>query len=197
MQTDAIATGVKTYRIDPEHTTIQFRVRLLGFSRVTGWFRRFEGKVLLHPLYLSTLQAAVQIETASVDTGSEARDAHLRSADFFDADTFPEMTFASTAVRDVGVDAFRLEGVLSLHGVERPVVLEATYLGESADPWGGGRRVAFEAYTRFNRHDFGLGWNQFVETGSWLVGDDVEVELAVQAVEVAETGGEAAAQSRS
>ncbi|QXD16398.1 YceI family protein [Rhodocaloribacter litoris] len=177
-------TSLNTYVVDPVHSCVQFRVRHLGFSRITGRFDTFSAVLRMNPVSLGSLAVEARIDAASVNTGDAVRDAHLRSADFFEADRYPEILFKSTRTRDVRVDALVLCGRLTLHGITRPVELAVTYLGEARD-LDGRERIAFEAHTRINRKDFGLTWNSVLETGGLLVGEDVEVMLAVQAVRTA------------
>ncbi len=169
------------YSVDPVHSCVQFRVRHLGFSKVVGRFDRYGAIIRMNPASLSSLQVEARIEAASVNTGDAERDAHLRSSDFLEAERFPEIVFVSTGVRDVTVDSFVLHGKLSLHGVTRPVVLQAIYGGEVRD-LKGRERVAFEAGGRINRKGYGLTWNSVLETGGLLVGDEVEIMLEIQAV---------------
>ncbi|GIV62561.1 MAG: hypothetical protein KatS3mg044_1427 [Rhodothermaceae bacterium] len=169
------------YAIDPVHSCVQFRVRHLGFSRVTGRFDRFTGRFMLNPVSLGSLQVEARIEAASVNTGDAERDRHLRSSDFLDVGQFPEIVFRSTKVSALRVDTFTLTGELVLHGVRKQVDLDVTYLGEATDQQGR-ERVAFEARTRLNRHDFGLTWNSVLETGGLLLGDEVDILIEVQAV---------------
>jgi polyisoprenoid-binding protein YceI len=173
--------AVGTYTVDPSHSSVGFAVRHLGFSKVRGSFQAFEGSVTLDPSDLSTLGAEATIETASITTGDEKRDAHLRSDDFFAAETHPTLTFRATGVRDVASETLTLVGDLTMRGVTREVELDVVYLGEARDPWGG-ERVAFEARTVVNRKDYGLNWNAVLETGGFLVADEVEIILEVQAV---------------
>ena len=172
---------VRTYTVDPSHSRLGFVVRHLGFSKVRGAFEQFEGTVRMTPGDLSTLAAEATIQASSISTNEEKRDAHLRSADFFEVETYPTITFRSTEVRDVKGDRFTLVGDLTMHGVTKRIALEGEFLGEGPDPWGG-TRVAFEAGTKVNRKDFGLNWNVALEAGGWLVSEDVEIVLEVQAV---------------
>jgi len=179
---DTQAVGVHTFNVDLSHSQVSFSVRHLGFSKVRGRFSAFEATVQLDPSDLSTLTTEATIEAASVTTGQEQRDTHLRSADFFDADTFPTLSFKSTGVEAVSGDTLKLSGDLTIHGVTRSVVLAVEYLGTAIDPWGG-HRVAFEAKTTINRKDFGLMWNSVLESGGLLVGEEVEISLEIQAVQ--------------
>jgi polyisoprenoid-binding protein YceI len=122
----------------------------------------------------------VKVEAASIDTGSQDRDKHLRSADFLDVETFPELTFRSTRVQPHGKDRFTLVGSLALHGVTRELTLEGEVGGRGKDPWGN-ERAGFAARTHLHRKDFGLQWNQALETGGVLVADRVDVEVEIEA----------------
>ena len=120
------------------------------------------------------------IKTASIDTNVGDRDTHLRSADFFDVEKFPDLTFVSTKVVAAGADGFTVSGLLTIRDIARQIDLPVTFLGAARDPWGN-EKVAFEAELRLNRKDFGLTWNAALETGGFLVGEDVDVSLNVQA----------------
>jgi polyisoprenoid-binding protein YceI len=124
------------------------------------------------------------IDVSSIDTGTAQRDDHLRSADFFDVERFPEIRFLSTRIEKVSGDRYRLTGELTIHGVTRSIALETEYGGRGKDPWGN-ERVGFTAKGAIDRKDFGLVWNQALETGGVLVSDRVELELEVQAVRAA------------
>jgi polyisoprenoid-binding protein YceI len=174
--------AVQTYAVDPSHSRLGFVVRHLGFSKVRGAFEQFEGIVRMAPGDLSTLEAETTIQAQSITTSEAKRDAHLRSADFFEVDAYPTIAFKSTDVRDVNGDRFVLVGDLTMHGVTKRVELKGEFLGEGGDPWGG-TRVAFEAGTKLNRKEFGLNWNVALEAGGWLVSEDVEIVLEVQAVQ--------------
>lgn len=180
--TTQTSTAVKTFTIDPSHSRLGFTVRHMGFSKVRGSFEQFEGVVRLEPGNLSSLEAQGAAQTSSVTTNDAKRDAHLRSADFFEVEKYPTITFQSTGVRNVSGDSFTLVGDFTLHGVTKTVEFKGEYLGEGKDPWGG-TRVAFEASAKINRKEFGLNWNAVLETGGFLVSDEVEIRLEVQAVE--------------
>lgn len=175
-------TALQTYSIDPSHSQVAFKVRHLGFSKVRGRFTGFEGTVRMAPGDFSTLEADASIDLETLTTGDEKRDAHLRSDDFFAAEQHPTMTFKGHTVTGLSGKSFKLEGDLTIRGTTKPVTLDVTYLGEAKDPWGGSR-VAFEATGTLNRTDFGLNWNQVLETGGFLVGEEVELELEIQAVQ--------------
>jgi len=169
-----------TYRIDKAHSEAVFQVRHL-LTKVRGRFSDFEGEIDYDEQNPEQSYVNATIQAASVDTNERDRDAHLRSADFFDVEKFPTLTFKSTRVTRKGNNSFDVTGDLTIHGVTRPVTLSSTFLGQAKDPWGN-ERIAFEAETTINRKDFGLLWNAALETGGFLVGDEVKISLSVQAL---------------
>lgn len=171
------------WKIDPAHTQIEFGVKHMMFTTVRGQFADFGGQIELDVEDPAASSVTVSIDAASIDTGVADRDNHLRSGDFFDVERYPEITFASKAVSgpiQEGGD-FQVVGDLTLHGVTREVTLAARFDGTGTDPWGG-RRAGFTASTEIDRRDFGLTWNQALETGGVLVGQSVGITLQVQAV---------------
>ncbi|HYW06718.1 MAG TPA: YceI family protein [Longimicrobium sp.] len=170
-----------TWNIDASHSSVTFRIRHL-VSRVNGSFGQFKGAVVADPQNLAGGSVQVEIQTASIDTNNERRDTHLRSADFFDAEKFPTITFRSTRVRVTG-RTLRVHGDLTMRGVTRPVVLtgEMTGVGGVA----GKRRIGFQASTTIDRKDFGVQWNRAAEGGGAVLGDEVQIQLDVEAVEQA------------
>jgi polyisoprenoid-binding protein YceI len=180
---DLSALTPGTWNVDPAHSTVGFVARHLMITKVRGRFTDFSGviEVAGDPLQ-STVRADVDL--ASVTTGDEGRDAHLRSADFFDTDGggSPTMSFVSTGLKDDDGD-YVLFGDLTINGVTRQVEFALEFEGVNGDPWGG-TRAGFSAETEINRKDFGLEWNVALETGGVLVGDKVKVQLDIQAVKV-------------
>jgi polyisoprenoid-binding protein YceI len=172
------ATG--TYAIDASHSQVGFKVRHLMVSKVRGDFAEFGGTVTIEDDPLQS-HVEVEVDLASIDTRDATRDGHLRSADFFDVEKHPKMTFRSTAVREVGDDRYDVDGELALLGVTRPLTLHATYEGAATDPWGKDR-LAFSARGKVNREEFGLTWNQALESGGFLVGKDLDIEIEVEVV---------------
>lgn len=177
--TTSAETGTRALEIDRSHSDVAFQVRHL-LSRVRGRFSDFSGTIQLDPSHPERSRVEVTIQAASVDTAEPQRDQHLRSADFFEVDTYPTLTFTSTAITPRGGDRYHIAGNLTIHGVTKPVTLAATFLGGARDPWGA-ERFGFDAEVTLNRKDFGLHWNAALETGGFLVGDEVKVELSVQA----------------
>ena len=174
------AAAVETYKIDPGHSQVGFSIRHF-FSKVPGKFNTYEGTIALDPKDLSKSVVDVTIDTTSIDTGNKDRDSHLQSPDFFDVQKFPKMTFKSTSVVPQGTNKATMKGDLTLHGVTKPVTLEAEVLGFSPDPWGN-YRGGFEARTKINRQDFGISWNKVVEGGGALLGDEVEIVINIEGV---------------
>lgn len=165
------------YKIDPEHSSVTFRVRHL-FTSVEGRFDEFEGKVTFDPADPAKATVEGTIDASSVNTNVAERDKHLRSKDFFDVANHPKITFKSVEVLEVGGDkkSGKMKGKLSIAGVEKNVVLDVSFLGQGKDPYGN-EKAGFAATTKINRKDFGLKWNDTLETGGVLVGDDVEIRI--------------------
>ena len=174
-------TALDTYNLDISHSEVGFKVKHLGLSTVKGVFTVCDAAIEMEGTDLGTLQASASIDVNSISTKNDDRDNHLKSGDFFDAETYGRMTFKSTGVSDIQGSTFKLHGDLTIRDTTKPVVLTAEFLGTATDPWGG-QRVAFEAEGTFNRKDFGLNWNQVLEAGGLLVGEDVKLSLDIQAV---------------
>ncbi len=174
------------WNFDPAHSAVTFSVRHLVLSKVRGRFAAWRGTVQLDEEDLTHSRVEVSIDAASIETGSADRDAHLRSQDFFDVERFPSLGFRSDRIEALGGDRYRVHGELTIRDVTRDVVLESELSGKAIDPWGN-QRVAFTAKTAIDRGDFGLKWNQALETGGVLVGERVDIEIDVQAVKGAAT----------
>ncbi len=177
----ADGTTTSTWTIDPAHTTVEFSVKHLMISTVRGHFGAVTGTIVLDEGNPAASTATAEIDVTSIDTRQEQRDAHLRSPDFFDVEQFPSIKFQSTRVEALGGGRYNVHGSLTIRDVTREVVLETTDEGRGGDPWGG-QRAGFSATTKIDRRDFGLGWNQALETGGVLVGNDIKISLEVQAV---------------
>jgi polyisoprenoid-binding protein YceI len=173
-----------TWNIDATHSTIGFAIRHMVFSKVRGRFLNYTGAIQLDDGDPARSWVELAIDAASIDTGTAQRDNHLRSADFFDVERFPELRFRSTHVEDVGGGRLRVIGELTIRDTTREVALDAEPAGRGMDPWGN-ERIGFVAKTSIDRKDFGLAWNQLLEAGGVLVGDRVDIELDVQAVNTA------------
>jgi polyisoprenoid-binding protein YceI len=168
-----------TWNIDPSHSTVSFVARHLMITKVRGRFGSFSGTITIAEDRLASSVNA-SIDLASVTTGDEQRDGHLKSADFFEVEKYPTMTFTSTALADKG-DHYIMAGDLTVKGVTKPVELDLEFEGVNTDPWGN-TKAAFTATTDVNRKDWGLEWNVALEAGGVLVGDKVKLELEIQAV---------------
>lgn len=175
----ATALPAGTWSVDPTHSSVGFVARHMMVSKVRGSFSDFTADIVIgeDPLQ-STLNTVVQM--ASIDTGNEDRDNHLRTNDFFAIDEYPTMNLRSTGIRADGEDVV-LDGELTIRGVTRPVSFDLEFEGTGTDPWGG-TRAGFAARTTINRKDFGIEWNTALETGGVLVGDKVQIELDIQLV---------------
>ena len=169
------------WHIDPAHSEIQFSVRHMMISTVRGRFTTFSGTVDADEQNPASSQVNVQIDVASINTGDERRDGHLRSPDFFDAENYPYVTFKSTKVERQDGTNFRLYGDLTIRDVTHPVVLDVEYAGQAKSPWGT-TSAGFSAQTKINRKDWNLNWNVALETGGWLVSDEIKVSIEIELV---------------
>lgn len=183
MATTQAPITTSTWKIDPAHSIVEFAVKHLMISTVKGRFSDIEGEIVIADGDPSRSSVSATLKAASIDTRTGQRDDHLRSADFLDAANYPEITFKSTRISGDKND-FKVTGNLTIRGVTREVTLDATNEGAGKDPWGGDR-IAFSATTKLDRRDFGLTWNQAIEAGGVLVGNDVKVSIDVQAVKQA------------
>jgi polyisoprenoid-binding protein YceI len=178
----ATTTGssTRTYKIDKSHSEAMFQVRHL-LTKVRGRFSDFEGTVQFNEANPEQSSVNFTIQATSIDTSEADRDKHLRTADFFDVETFPTITFHSKRITPTGGGSYDVVGDLTMHGVTKEVTLPVSHLGKAKDPWGN-ERMGFEAETTINRKDYGLSWNAALETGGFLVGDEVKIQLQIQAV---------------
>jgi len=178
--TAAGSAHAATYKVDPEHSSVMFKVRHL-VGHVTGQFTKFDGTFDYDPKDPKKWKAQATIDAASVDTKTAARDKHLRSEDFFNVEKFPKLTFVSTKVTSLKGSHAKLLGKLTILETTKPIALDLEIGGVAKDS-SGAERAAFTATTRINRKDFGLTWNDTVETGGVLVGDDVDITIEVEGV---------------
>ncbi len=174
---------MSTWQLDTAHTVVSFTAKHMMITKVRGIFKGVTGTIDYDEADPAHSRVRVSIPAASVDTGMEPRDNHLRSADFFDAEKEPTLTFVSTGLAPSG-DRWAITGDLTIRGVTRPVVLDAETLG-IVTGMDGRRHAGFEATTSIKRSDWGLTWNVGLDAGGWLVSDDVTIELEVAADEVA------------
>ena len=175
------------WKIDSAHANANFAVRHMAVSTVRGRLGTVNGTLNFDPTNPIGGSVAVQIDAASIDTGVDDRDNHLRSADFLDVENYPFITFKSTRVQIDGAEAGQVIGDLTIRDVTREVTLAVEYLGESANPFDGSKAVGFEASTKINREEWGLTWNVALEAGGVLVGKDIKITLDLEAILETET----------
>lgn len=181
MTANASAPGtVSTWNLDPTHSSAEFKVKHMMISNVKGKFTGLSGVLKLDETDYTHSVVEATIPIASLSTGDEQRDGHLKSGDFFDAEKLPAMTFKSTNIDSVGGGDYEVTGDLTIHGVTKSVLLKVEDVSEpSKDPWGN-HRIGLSGSTKINRKDFGLAWNSALETGGVLVGEDVTITLDVE-----------------
>lgn len=175
-----------SWMIDPAHAEINFSARHMMLMNVRGRFESFSGEVDFDEHNLENSRVKVQIDAASLNTRESKRDDHLRSADFLDVENYPHITFVSKRVELTGKRTGRLIGDLTIRDVTREVALDTEFLGQAKSPWGS-TSAGFRAKTKINRQDWGLTWNVALETGGWLVGEEITIEIEVELIKQAET----------
>jgi polyisoprenoid-binding protein YceI len=178
--TDTQTTATTTWKIDPAHSAVEFAVRHMMITTVKGRFTESTGTLDVNEADPTRSKVDFVIQAASIDTREPQRDAHLRSADFFDVEKHPTIRFHSTRIEGSPED-FKMTGDLTIHGVTRPVTLDVTFEGRAKDPWGG-ERLGYSATGKIKRGDFGLTWNAALETGGFLVGDEVKMTFDIELV---------------
>ena len=174
------APAAGRYAVDESHSSVTFTARHLMVSKVRGRFAVTGGEIVVSDEPAKS-QVDATIDAASVTSGDPKRDDHLRSADFLDVEQYPSITFTSSEVEDHGDGTFTLHGDLAVRDVTRPVNLRGEYLGTEQSPWGD-TRIGFTAETEVNRKEWGLEWNVALETGGFLVGDKIKLEIDVEAI---------------
>ena len=172
------------WTIDTAHTNVGFVARHMGLSKVRGQFTSFRGEVEGDPADITTAKARLEIDTASVDSGSPDRDAHLKSADFFDVEKYPTMTFVTRSIEADG-DGYKVVGDLTIKGQTRPVELRYEHGGDVQDPFGD-RKIGGSLSGTIKRSDWGLVWNVPLDAGGWLVSDKVQLEIDLQVAKARE-----------
>ena len=177
----AIASLTNTYAIDPSHSRLGFVVRHAMVTKVRGSFDEFSGSVTIDGDNPEASSVTVTAALASINTGDEGRDGHLRSADFFDLENNASMAFTSTSIDAVGGNDYKVTGDLTIGAVTKPVTIDLEFAGAATDPFGA-NRIGFEGRAEINRKDWGLKWNAALETGGILVGEKVKLELDISAV---------------
>ena len=179
--TTATETATSTWTIDPTHSIAEFAVKHLVITTVKGRFRDLEGTLQIDEERPENSSVSASIDVASIDTNVPDRDVHLRSDDFFNAEQYPKINFRSTRVEPVDDTNYKVHGDLTIRDVTRPVVLGTEFEGDVVDPRGD-RRAAFTATTQISRKEFGVKWNQLIETGGAMVGDNIKITLHIEAV---------------
>jgi polyisoprenoid-binding protein YceI len=171
--------AAEMYQFDKAHTTVGFQVRHI-YTNVSGKFTDFTGTIQVDRAKPESSTVDFTIQATSIDTSETRRDQHLRSADFFDVANNPTITFKSTSIKANGKDSWLVTGDFTMHGVTKSIVLPVTLLGEGKDPMGN-EKMGLETGLTLNRKDYGLNWNRALETGGVLVGDEVKVQIAIEA----------------
>ncbi|MFB7189318.1 YceI family protein [Streptomyces sp. NPDC056230] len=180
----ALAALTGDYTIDPAHSSIGFTVRHAMVTNVRGSFGEHEGSLKLDGHNPANSTASIDVKIASVDTGIADRDGHLVSSDFFDAEKFPLMTFRSTQAEQLGGDAYRISGDLTIKDVTRPLSIDLEFNGSATDVYGN-ERVGFEGSADILRSEWGLTWNAALETGGVMVSDKVKLSFDISAIKAA------------
>jgi polyisoprenoid-binding protein YceI len=178
------------YRIDPNHSHVGFTIRHF-FTRVSGNFREFSGRILYDDKQPENSQVQVEIKTASIFTNNDRRDSDLRSPNFFNADSFSVITFKSTKVTRGEGDKLAIDGTLDMHGASKPVTLDAHFLGSGATNMG--MRAGWSATSTIDRKQWGILWNKTLDQGGTMLGDDVQLQLDIEAIKESPEGAKAAA----
>jgi polyisoprenoid-binding protein YceI len=167
------------YAIDKAHSAVSFRVRHLGISNVTGYFRQYDASIELDGNDLRTFKATASIDVASIDTENGMRDNHLKSPDFFEVEKYPKLTFTSKRIQNINGNNFQIVGDLTIKATTKEVVLNAEYLGTTR--MRDTEKVGFSASTTINRKEFGLMWDRITEAGGIVVSDEVRINLEIEA----------------
>src|ERR1051326_7920314 len=170
-----------TWSVDPAHSHVEFAVKHLMISTVRGRFGDIKGTITYNESDPAKSKVEIEIGTSSIDTRTEQRDNHLRSPDFFDVEKYATMKFVSKRIEGDVNGEFKIIGDLTIRDQTREVALDAEFHGKTRDPWGGDR-MGFDAKGKINRKDFGLTWNQALEAGGWVVGDDIKLAIEVELV---------------
>ena len=176
------ALAAETYQFDKSHTTVGFQVRHI-FTMLGGKFQDFSGTIRVDRAKPENSTVEFTVQVASINTNDPKRDEHLKSPDFFDVAKYPTITFKSTSVKPSGDNAYQVTGDLTMRGVTKSITIPVTFLGEGKDPWGN-EKMGFETSTTLNRKDYGINWNKTLDQGGVLVGDEVKVQVSVEANKV-------------
>ena len=172
------------WAIDKVHSEIGFTVRHMMISKVKGVFHEYDGTIIADPSDLTTAEVEFSVDLNSIDTRNSDRDNHLRSADFFDVENHPKMTFKGTKISKVGENKYEVTGNLTIRGVTRPETFTVEVEGVAKDPFSGVEKTGFSVTGTINRKNYGLEWNAALETGGVLVGEEVNVQIEIEAQKV-------------
>jgi polyisoprenoid-binding protein YceI len=173
--------AISKWIVDPVHSDVQFKIKHLVISSITGSFKNFEGGATSDASDFENAEIHFSLDVDSIDTNQNMRDEHLKSADFFDAEQFPHITFQSNYFHKVKGDNYKLSGLLTLKGITKPIELDAEYGGTERDA-NGNIRSGFEVEGRISRQEFGLNYMQLTETGGLLIGEDVKLIANIQLI---------------
>jgi polyisoprenoid-binding protein YceI len=173
-----------TYKIDPTHSDISFKVKHLMISTVSGHFKTFDGTLEFHNPDMTDAKVWFEADITSIDTKNEQRDAHLKSDDFFNAEQYPKLTFKSSSVKKVSDEEYVLTGDFTVRDITKPIELKVEFNGEITDPWGQ-KRLGFEIHGKISRKEYGLKWNALTEAGGMVVADEVKLAMNVEMVKQA------------
>ncbi len=171
----------REWKLDPAHSSVTFTVKHMVITKVVGKFDQFEVTLTANKDDFTDARITATIPVNSINTANKTRDDHLRSADFFDAAKYPTITFVSKKIEKVGDNQYRIAGDLTIHGITRPVVLDAT-LGGIIQDFRGNTRAGWEATTTINRFDYGLQWNKTLESGGLVVGKEIKITIQAEFV---------------
>lgn len=173
-----------TYKLDPIHSDIMFKIKHLMISTITGTFKKFDATLEVDENDLTKGKITFEADIDSVDTKNEQRDGHLKGDDFFNAEKYPKMTFTSTGIEKISGDEYTLTGDLTIRDATKPISLKVEFNGDAKDPWGMERK-GFEINGRINRKEFGLSWSAVTEAGGLVVSDEVKLVMNVEMVKQA------------
>ncbi|MFI5266626.1 MAG: YceI family protein [Chloroflexota bacterium] len=179
-----------SWNLDAAHSQVNFSAKHMGIMTVRGQFTEVQGSIDFNEDDFTASSVEATVNAASLVTNDAKRDAHLRSADFLDVENYPSLVFKSTGIERAAHDRYRMAGDLKIHGVTRPVSLDVVYSGQAKDPWGN-MRAGFSAETTISRKDWGLTYNAALETGGFMVSDEVKIALEIEAVKPAEVAAAA------
>jgi polyisoprenoid-binding protein YceI len=178
-------SGRNAWKLDPAHTLVEFSAKHLMITTVKGRITDIEGTIYSDEKDPQNSSVEATLKAASLDTRTDQRDQHLRSADFLDVEKYPEIKFHSTRIEG-DKQSFKVTGDLTIRDVTKPIMLDVAFEGRTRDPWGG-ERIGFSASGKIDRRDFGLTWNQALETGGVVVGNDIKISLEIEAVATGQT----------